>query len=140
MCSGAIQTNRPLVFLYPHFREVEKGYTGYTLSVCPAVCPSVDGIMSALYLQQYLPDPFHIYTSYQATSVGVSHVIFFFFFFFSKLKNLNFWQFLSICNFDFVLFSLGIQYGSIVWVVMGQRRVSSECRHSSSSFGCFGRL
>ena len=32
------------------------------------VCPSVDRIVSALYLQQYSSDPFHICTSYQATS------------------------------------------------------------------------
>ena len=34
-------------------------------------CPSVDRIVSALYLQQYLPDPFHICSSYQATSEDV---------------------------------------------------------------------
>ena len=50
-----------------HFNEVERGYTGITLSVCP----SVDRIVSALYIQQYLLDPFHICTSYQATSEGV---------------------------------------------------------------------
>ena len=47
-------------------------YTGFTLSVCP----SVDRIVSVLYLQQYLLDPFHICTSYQATSEGVSRVMF----------------------------------------------------------------
>ena len=36
------------------------------LSVRPSVCPPVDRIVTALYLQQYLPDPFHICTSYQA--------------------------------------------------------------------------
>ena len=45
------------------------------LSPCPSVCPSVhlsvDRIVSALYLQQYSSDPFHICTSYQATSEGV---------------------------------------------------------------------
>ena len=33
-----------------------------------------DRIVSTLYLQQYLLDPFHIYTSYQATSEGVLRV------------------------------------------------------------------
>ena len=47
-------------------------FHGFTLSVCP----SVDRIM---YLPQYSPDPFHIYTSYQATSELVSFVKFFFF-------------------------------------------------------------
>ena len=50
------------VFIPPRFNAVE--YTGFTLSVCP----SVDRIVSALYLQQYSLDPFHICTSYQATS------------------------------------------------------------------------
>ena len=82
-------------------------------------------------------------------------------FFSSKLKNLRFWQILWICNFDFVLFWLGIWYEcsmvwawiqyelfnsmslgsnmncSIVWVIMGYQGVSSERRHSScSSFCC----
>ena len=54
------------------FNEVERGYAGFTLSVCL----SVDRIVSALYLQQYSSDPFHICTSYQATSEGVSRVMF----------------------------------------------------------------
>ena len=41
------------------------------LSVHLSVRPSVDGIMSALYLQQYSLDPFHIYRSYQTTSESV---------------------------------------------------------------------
>ena len=51
--------------LYPRFNEVKSIlYTGFTLSVCP----SVDRIVSALYLQQYLSNQFYICTSYQATS------------------------------------------------------------------------
>ena len=53
-----------------------------------SVCPSVGRMVSALYLQQYSLDRFHIYTSYQPTS-GVSCIMFF-----SKLKNLKFWQIL----------------------------------------------
>ena len=105
------------------------GYTGITLSVCP----SVDRIVSALYLQQYSSDPFHIYTSYQATSEGVSRVMPV-----SKFKNLKFWRIFLICNFDFVIFWLGIQYDSMVWVIMRRWGVSSERRRSScSSFICF---
>ena len=37
--------------------------------------------------------------------------------FFQKLQNLNFWQFLKICNFDLVLFWLGIWCESLVWVI-----------------------
>ena len=61
---------------------------GIQVSVSLSVCPTVDRILSALYLQQYSPDPFHIYTSYQVTG-GVVHVNFFL-----KLKNLKFWQIL----------------------------------------------
>ena len=61
-----------------------EAYTGFTLS---SVCPSMDRIISALYLQQYLPDPFHIYTFFQPTS-GVSYIKLFF----SKLKIVQFWQ------------------------------------------------
>ena len=53
----------------PHFNEVERGYTGFTLSICPShnlpIYPSVNRIKSVLYLQQYSPDPFHINASYQ---------------------------------------------------------------------------
>ena len=54
-----------------------------------SVCRSVDRIVSALYLQQYSSDPFHICASYQATSEGMSRVMFI-----TKFKNLKFWQIL----------------------------------------------
>ena len=108
----------------PRFNEVDRGYTGITLSVCP----SVDRIVSALYLQEYSSDPFHICTSYQATSEGVSLVMPI-----SKFKNLKFWRFFKICDFDYVFFWLGIQYDSMVWVIMRRRGVSSERRRSSCS-------
>ena len=63
----------------PASTKLKGGYTGITLSVCPpvrpSVCPSVDRIVSALYLHQYSSDPFYICTSYQATSEGVSRVM-----------------------------------------------------------------
>ena len=67
----------------PASTKLKGGYTGITLSVCP----SVDRIVSALYLQEYSSNPFHICTSYQATSEGVSCVMPI-----SKLKNVKFWQ------------------------------------------------
>ena len=88
-------------------------YSRFTF-VFPSVRPSVDGIVCALYLQQCLPDLFHIYTFYQATAEDVSHVKII-----SKIKNLRFWQILKICNYDFVLFWLRVQCESIVWVIMG---------------------
>ena len=98
-----------MVIIPPASTKLIGGYTGITLSVCP----SVDRIVSALYLQQYSSDPFHICTSYQATSEGVSRVMPI-----SKFKNLKFWRIFKICNFDFVIFWLGIQYDSMVWVIM----------------------
>ena len=53
---------------------------------------------------------------------------------FGKIINFYNQHFLAkvlICNFDFVLFWLGIWYESIVWVIMVQQGVFSECRHSS---------
>ena len=60
-------------------------------------------------------------TSYKATSEGVSRAKFL-----AKFKNLKFWQFFKICNFDFVLFWLGIWCESLVWVIMGRRGVSQN--------------
>ena len=66
------------IVIPPTSTKLKGGYTGITLSVClsvrPSVCPSVDKIVSALYLQQFSSDPFHICTSYQATKEGVSRV------------------------------------------------------------------
>ena len=70
----------------PASTKLKAGYTGFTLSICTSVRPSVDRIVSALYLQQYSLDPFHICTSYQATSENVSRVKFV-----SKFKKLKFW-------------------------------------------------
>ena len=75
--------------LYALLNKVEVGYTGLTLSVCrlwTKSCP-------LLSLLQYLPDPFHIYTSYQAPSKGVLCALKKFI---EKFKKLKFCQ---ICNF-----------------------------------------
>ena len=90
-------------------------------SVRPSVHPSVPHPVSALWHLHFWLDPFHIYTSYQVTSEGVPRVKLL-----AKFQNLNFWQFFQICNFDFVLFWLGIWCESLVWVIMGQRRVSQN--------------
>ena len=124
---------RSALLLYPPAStKLIGGYTGITLSVCPSVrlslCPSVDRIVSALYLQEYSSDPFHICTSYQATSEGVSLVRPI-----SKFKKFKNLAIFLICDFDFVFFWLGIQYDSMVWVIMRRRGVSSERRRSSCS-------
>ena len=111
-------------YFYTASSKLKGGYTGFTLSNCL----SVDSIVSALYLQQYLSDPFHICTPYQATSEGVLRIMFV-----TKYQNLKIWQILLICNFDFVLLWLVIQCDSVVWVIMRRRGVSSERRRSSCS-------
>ena len=77
-CRGCVRKFMEKLFLYRLLSEVAGGYTGFTLSVHLSihlsVCPSVDRIMSILYLLQYLLNTFHIYTSYQATLEGVLHV------------------------------------------------------------------
>ena len=112
--------DQPTIIIPPSQRSW-RGYTGFTLSVCL----SVDRIVSTLYLLQYTLDPFHIYTSYQATSEGVSCVQFF-----SEFKSFGkFFKFVTLSCFD-----LGSNMNwSIVWVIMGRQGISSERRHSSCS-------
>ena len=50
-----------------------------------------------------------------------------------QLQKVKFWRIFKICNFDFVFFWLGIQYDSMVWVIIRRRGVSSERRRSSCS-------
>ena len=92
---------RMLFVIIPPLQRSWKGVYWHHL-VRLSLCQSVDRIVSALYFQQYSSDPFHICTSYQATSEGVSRVMPI-----SKFKNLH-----------FVFFWLGIQYDSMVWVIM----------------------
>ena len=46
--------------------------------------------------------------------------------FLAKFKKNQFWAFFWICNFDFVLFWLGIWCESLVWLIMGRRGVSQN--------------
>ena len=46
------------VIIPPASAKLKAGYTGFTLSLYPSVCPSVFRIVSALHLPQYWPDPF----------------------------------------------------------------------------------
>ena len=55
---------RPGILSYPLPNEVAGGYIGFRPSVRPA---------SHVRSVQVWLDPFHVYTSYQATSEGVSH-------------------------------------------------------------------
>ena len=108
------------------FNEVERGVYWFHL-VRLFLCPSVEIIVCALYLQ-YSLDPFHICTSYQATSEGVSRVAFG-----SKFNNLKFWRIRSICK---IWLCLLLTWDSIWLNRMGNHEavgVSSERRRSSRS-------
>ena len=120
------------IIIPPCFNQVERG--GILVWHRPSGCLSVHLSVrlwtescSALYLQQCSSDPFHICTSYQAILEGVSHVKFV-----SQIKNFKFWQIHWIGNFDSVFLWLGIQYDSIVWVIMRGGGGSSERRRSTS--------
>ena len=78
-------TNGGMLYHTRRFNEVECGYTGFTLPARPSVRPSVDGIVSTLYLPQHSPDPFRFYRFYQPTS-GVAS------WFFLIPKFVNFYQ------------------------------------------------
>ena len=108
----------------PRFNEFKREVYWFHL-----VCSSVDRIVSTLYLQHNSSDQFHVCTSYQATLEGVSRVKF-------VSKFTNFGKFFKFGIFDFVFFWLGIQYDSIVWVIMRLRGVSSEHRRSSCYSFC----
>ena len=86
-------TTRPYdnVIIPPH-NEVVWAYVGFTLSVHPSVRLSVLHSMSALQCLEFWLDPFHIYTSYQATSEGLSLIKF--------LQNFKIWIFSNFLKFD----------------------------------------
>ena len=92
-------------------------------SVHPSVCLWTESYL--LYLPQYLPDPFPIYTSYQPTSEGMQHVDFC-----EKIWNFGkFFKFapltLSFLTWDPLSVNSMGNYGAA--------GVSSEHRHSSCS-------
>ena len=102
----------------PHNEVVGGVYWFHTVSpsVHLSIRLSVPHSVSALHHLQFWLDPFDIYTSYQATSECVSRVKLL-----AKFQNLNSWQFFKLCNFDFVLFWLGIWCESLVLVIMRWR-------------------
>ena len=80
--------------------------------------------MSALYLLQYSPNLFHIYTPYQATSEGVLRVVFFFLF---KIPKIKVGKWYKLVTLTLSRFDLGSNMNcSIVWVFMGRRWYSQN--------------
>ena len=138
--------NNTSLLLYPPLQRSWNWYhwyTGITLSVCPSVVERgvywyhlvrlsvcgqnrVSSVSSIILIGSisYL----HILSSNFRRCVTCN----------SRFKILKFWRIFKICNFDFVFIWLGIQYDSMVWVIIRQRGVSSERRCSScSSCHCY---
>ena len=119
----------PLGHYTPRFNEVERGYSGITLSVCLSVRLSVCGqnrvrsVSSRIFIGSisYL----HILSSNFRRCVACNARF--------KIKKIEILANFLICNFDFVFFWLGIQYDSMVWIIMRRQGVSSERRHFSCS-------
>ena len=98
-----------LFLLYPPHNEVVGGYIGFSLSVRPPI-PRPSRI-TCLLCRAYTSGWIHfifIHLTKQLQKVGRMLS------FLAKFQNLNFWQFFKICNFDFVLFWLGIWCESLV--------------------------
>ena len=111
------------ILFIPHAStKLKRGYTGFTLSVCGQNC--VCSVSSTILMRSisYL----YILSSNVRRCVACNV---------SKCTSniWNFGEFFKCCNFDFVFFWLGIQYDSMVWVIMRWRVVSSERRRSSCS-------
>ena len=120
--SKYVQGNYIMLTVYytPRTTKLLGGYIGFTPSVRPASVPVrpasrvcsvastfLVGSISYLYI---LSNNFR-----RCVACKVS----------CKISK-SFGNFLKICNFDFVLFWLGIWCESLVWVIMGRRRVSQN--------------
>ena len=108
-----------LNLLYPCFSEVERGYTGFTLSICLSVHPPLFNNTHRIHF---------IYTSCQATSEGVLCAIIFF-----KSK-----QFEVLANsVNLQLWLCLVSTWAPIWIIRmgnhGAVGVSSKRRHSSCS-------
>ena len=91
-------------------------------SVCPSVCLSVCGhnrvrSVTSTILAGCIPY-LHIVSSNFRGCVACNAVC--------KIIKFYFWQIFQMCNFDFVLFWLGIWYVSITWVITGRQGYSKK--------------
>ena len=108
-----MESNQPMshchfkerMLLYPRTAKLSEGIlVSLRSSVCPFARPS--------------RNPCPLCSAY---SSGCTHFI-------------VFWQVFKMCNFDFVLFWLGIWCESLIWAIMAQRGISKLRRSSYSSF------
>ena len=81
-------------------------------SVCPSVCPSVRPVsrIRSVAPTVLVGSISYLYILLSNFLKGVSRVKFL-----AKFKNLYFWQFFKICNFDFVLLLLIRPLGTFHW-------------------------
>ena len=107
-------TKKHTFFYTPTRFNNEGGYAGITLSICPSVRLWTESCLLCIFNNSH---QIHFIFAHLIKQLkGVSRVMPV-----SKFKNLKFWLIFEICNFDFVFFLLGIQYDSMVWVIMRQR-------------------
>ena len=101
--------------LYPPLQRSWKG--GILVSPCPSVRLSICGhnrvrsVSSTILVGSI--SYIHILSSNFRRCAAYKVCITF--------TNTTFWQIIWFCNFDFVFFWLGIQYESVVWVIMRRR-------------------
>ena len=115
--------------LYPSHNELVRGvywFHSVRLSICLSIRPTSRVCSVALTVLVGSISYLYILSSNFRRCVACKFV--------AKFLNLNCWQFFKICNFDFVLFWLGIWCKSLVWVIMGQRGISERRLSSCSSF------
>ena len=105
--------------------RLQRSWKGVILvSPCRSVCLSVCGQNRARSISStIIGGSFHICTSYQATSEGVSPVKFV-----TKFKHLKFWRILQICNFFWGGVSSEHAGVLVVIVVRTSEEYSSLCQ------------
>ena len=109
-----------LLLLYPSLNKVEGGIL---FSHCPSVRPSVCEQNRVRAVSSTNNDNTRrIHFMFTHLIKQLQKVCRVYRFFFQNSKVWSFDSFFLICNFDFVLVWLGIQYGYLVWVIMGRQR------------------
>ena len=98
------------IIIPPPHDKVVGGYIGFTQYIRPSVRPS---IRPASRVRSLVPTVLVGSISYLYILSNVSRETFF-----ANIQKLNFWHFFKICNFDFILFWLGIWCESLVWLNM----------------------
>ena len=128
LCIDPATTNCNFTAFIHYIPASTKLKGGILVSLCPSLCP---------YVRMWTEScPHSIFNNTRQIYFIFTHLIkqhlkVCLIWSFSKLKNLKFWQILYICNWlCLVLTPIWI---NSMGVIMGQWRVSTECRHFSCS-------